>query len=342
MTNITEPRVFVGIRTCNDEEFISKSFKSVNDQSYKNIKVVVYDDASTDKSRNYVKIWSNKFANRGIESELIEGAERKGCGGAFESLGRAVAAQMRDDDIFVMLDSDDNFTTPDAIERAVNKLKSDNANICISGFNIVGDKSLTLNQQGGLPHNLMADRLSKSGGVSVSDIPQIASDVDSIGWTKVVKGDIFKRYMSIYSKDVSPAMKVCEDFPTLAMLLFKDAKITGVEKPMYDYFKHQQSSTTKVCKEDFSVVRLGWLESLQNMWKDHKELFIDGADKYINNFLSTKYNVISNIVNMKHDQMPDYSVTDFQNDFRKRIDCSELNLPPKSLPLVKKDREGRE
>mgnify|MGYP003298701574 CR=1 FL=1 len=54
---------------------------------------------------------------------------------------------------------------------------------------------------------------------------------------------------------LSKDMNVCEDFPTLAMLLYKDAKITGLNENVYNYFKHPQSSTAQIVQpEAFKVV----------------------------------------------------------------------------------------
>ena len=92
-------------------------------------------------------------------------------------------------------------------------------------------------------------------------------------------------------------MNVCEDFPTLLMFLYKDAKITGLKDNAYGYYKHPQSSTAQIIqKEAFSVVRLGYLKTLQNMYKNNQEAFVDGAEKYINNFIEKKYAVIGDIV----------------------------------------------
>ncbi len=325
--NISEkPVVYVGIRTYNSEDYINKCLSSVLKQTYPNMSVVIFDDASTDETMRNIKLWKYKFERNNIPFSVKSATKNKGCGASFEQLARNVAGQMQNNDIFVMIDSDDEFRRNSAIEEVVRKLESDNANICISGFRLTGNTDLALNQQGGLPHNKMAEKLARSGGVTVVEMPEIASNVDSIGWTKIVRGNIFKKYMDLYPKDVDENMKVCEDFPSLNMLLFKDAKITGVEDPIYDYFKHAQSSTTQVRPEDFSVVRIGWLKATQSMSKNNPELFVDDAEKYVNNFLKTKYEVISNIVHMKKDQLKNFTVADFQSVFKKEIDCSELGI----------------
>lgn len=162
-------------------------------------------------------------------------------------------------------------------------------------------------------------------------MPEIASHADSIGWTKIVKGNIFKKYMNMFP-NISKEMKVCEDFPSLAMLLYKDAKVTGLSQNMYDYYKHKQSTTAQVVPDDFRVVRLGFLQTLQNIVADNKEEFIDSADRYVNKFLEVKYMVIGNIVDKKSasGDLKNYTKQDWENDFQSAIDCKDLRIERKN------------
>ena len=116
-------------------------------------------------------------------------------------------------------------------------------------------------------------------------------------------------------------MNVCEDFPTLAMFLFKDAKITGLKDNAYGYYKHQQSSTAQIVqKEAFSVVRLVFLNVLQNMYKSNPNEIINGAEKYINSLIEKKYAVIGNIVDKKSQEgyLIGYTRKDFEHDFKEK------------------------
>lgn len=325
-----KPTVFIGMRTHDSVSTINKSLKSIYDQTYPNIEIVVYDDKSNDETVKYLKMWQQKFENRGIKLHINESDQpaNEGCGKSAERLSKIIAPQMSDDDIYMGLDSDDVFLSPTTVSDCVEQMSKTKANILIAGYTIQGDESLVINDKGGLPHNELSHKLAATGAVSIQDMPEIASTADSIGWTKVLKGNIFKRYTKIYP-ECPKEMNVCEDFPTLAMLLFKDAKITGLKDNAYGYFKHAQSSTALIVqKEAFSVVRLGFMQVLQNMHKDNKEHFIDSAEEYINSFIEKKYAVIGNIVDKKAKEgyLIGYTRKDFEHDFKEKIDCSNLNL----------------
>lgn len=319
--------VIIGIRTYNSEQYLDGCFNSVINQDYPNISVVVYDDKSDDETVVRIKEWKEVFAEKGIMFSAYQNNEQGGCGQSFERLGRIVADKIKDEDIFVMLDSDDKFTSDNAITNCVNQLKHNNANVLIAGFDLSGDMNLVLNWDGGTPHNNLSKKLAEVGVSTVEEMPEIASHADSIGWTKIVRGDIFKRYMSMYPI-LRKEMKVCEDFPSMAMLLYKDSKVTGLPENMYDYYKHPQSSTAQVKADDFRVVRLGFLKALQKMVADNRSEFIDGAEQYVNKFLEVKYQVIGNIVDKKNQSgdLQGYTKEDWQRDFQAAIDCRDLRI----------------
>jgi glycosyltransferase involved in cell wall biosynthesis len=56
----TKPLVTIGIPVFNDERFIYGAIKSALSQTYKNIEVIILDDASTDETSNICKIFKNK------------------------------------------------------------------------------------------------------------------------------------------------------------------------------------------------------------------------------------------------------------------------------------------
>ncbi len=319
--------VFVGIRTYNSEGYLDAAFNSVLNQDYPNINVVVFDDKSSDSTIGKLNTWKKIFNNKGITFDIYQNDEQGGCGQSFERLGRIVRKEIKDNDIFVMLDSDDKFTSDKAISNCVAQMNENDANVLIAGFDLSGDMSLVLNWNSGTPHNNLSKKLAEEGSATVEQMPEIAFHADSIGWTKIVKGYIFKRYMDMYPV-LSKEMKVCEDFPSMSMLLYKDTKVTGLPENMYDYYKHPQSSTVRVCADDFRVVRIGFLKTLQKMVSENREMFVDDAEKYVNKFLEVKYQVIGNIVDKKNQSrdLIGYTKKDWEEDFWSNIDCTKLNI----------------
>lgn len=329
---MSDKKVFVGVRTYNSSSTLDDTFSCLSSQTYPNMKIVVYDDKSTDDTLSRLKIWKNKLSSRGIEMDIIESdaPSNEGCAVAFEKMGRAVARQIGDDDIYLQIDSDDTFAHKNVVTDIVNQMEKNNANVCVIGYELKGDLNLAINWNNGTPHNKMSHRLAQAGAATVKEIPEMSSDLDSMGCTKILTGKLFKRYMDSYPT-LSKDMNVCEDFPTLAMLLYKDAKITGLNENVYNYFKHPQSSTAQIVQpEAFKVVRIGFLKALQKMVKDKPEDFVENAQDHVNAFLRTKCMVISGIVDKKSKEgyLTGYTKADFIKDFHENIDCSKLNLPP--------------
>ena len=338
---MTKPTVFIGMRTYNSQQYIDNSLKSIYSQTYPNIKVIFYDDKSTDNTLSHLRIWKQKFASRGIDCEIIESTSstNEGCGKSAEHLGRVIADRMSEHDIYMGLDSDDTFTASTVVESVVNQMENYKADVCIAGYTIQGDASLVINDKGGVPHNELSHRLAAlDKAVTVSEMPEIASIADSIGWSKITRGKIFKKYMEMYPK-LPKEMNVCEDFPTLAMFLYRGTHITGMPQNLYNYFKHPQSSTAQIVqKEAFSVVRIGFLKVLQNIVKNNSNEFIDDAEKYVNAFIEKKYTVIGNIIDKKTSEgyLIGYNRQDFEHDFKTQIDCHNLKLDRFSiLPQTK-------
>ncbi len=94
-----EPPVSVGIVTYNRERFIADCIDSVLDQTYKNITIVIADDASSDATPDIVREYANHYPN--IKAVLA--AEEKGIAHntnrALQSLGGDYLAIFDGDDL---------------------------------------------------------------------------------------------------------------------------------------------------------------------------------------------------------------------------------------------------
>lgn len=94
------PRVSVLICTFNAERFIKNTLSSVLDQTYKNIEILILDNASSDTTVQIVKNIQNH--NKGILIKLFEGKENLGAYGGVNFLlekakGDFIAIQDHDD-----------------------------------------------------------------------------------------------------------------------------------------------------------------------------------------------------------------------------------------------------
>jgi glycosyltransferase involved in cell wall biosynthesis len=109
-----DPLVSVGIVTYNQERFIADCIDSVLNQTYKNITIVIADDASTDATPSIVREYANHYPN----VKALLAAEEKGiarnANRALQSLGG---------DYLVAFDGDD-FMYPTKVEQQVRYLNA--------------------------------------------------------------------------------------------------------------------------------------------------------------------------------------------------------------------------
>lgn len=109
------PKVAVIIPNFNKAQYINDCLESVGKQTYKNIDIVVIDDASTDESVKIIKKLQKKYNNiRLFELKTNHGV----------SFARNYGINQTDAEFFVFLDSDDMYVNEKKIENEI-KLAND-------------------------------------------------------------------------------------------------------------------------------------------------------------------------------------------------------------------------
>ena len=128
------PLVSVIMPVYNAERFLEKAVRSVLEQTYTNIELLIVDDCSTDKSASLIRALEKQDGRiRYIEGEQNHGVAYVRNRGIQEAKGRYIA----------LLDSDDVWV-PTKIERQVALLVENNAEIayCSYGFIDENDKPI--------------------------------------------------------------------------------------------------------------------------------------------------------------------------------------------------------
>ena len=122
--------VSVIIPVYNSEEFIDRCVKSILNQTYKNIEIILVNDGSTDNSLNILKSYCNKY-NYNI---IVVSQKNMGSG-----IARKNGLQNSNGEYITFVDSDDELKQ-NAIEELINDLNKD-TDVIISGFYSVNDKT---------------------------------------------------------------------------------------------------------------------------------------------------------------------------------------------------------
>lgn len=109
----------------NAEKYINQTINSIHKQTYTNYEIIVIDDASTDNTLKEVKKY---------DDIIILQNERNMRQGAARNKGLELATG----DYIFFLDADDTFYTNDVLEKLVNLIKKENADIIYTGMDIQG------------------------------------------------------------------------------------------------------------------------------------------------------------------------------------------------------------
>ena len=85
--------VTVTVGTHNSSQFVVKTLESIYNQTWKDIELIIKDDASTDNTVELCRKWIEKNNNRFIRTEILAVSERKGPAANFNRGIRAAKAE---------------------------------------------------------------------------------------------------------------------------------------------------------------------------------------------------------------------------------------------------------
>ena len=282
MSNNPNYHVFVLIRTdlnaykCkknNNErlEYFRLCLKSVLQQELKDanlhVHVVVLQDKLTASRtpRKTKASWFDNIVNSiykeenkkdNIEISLYK-ARCRGAGNA-QYLIRDIALKLvnhneYNNSIFIQLDDYDYFTDNHSVDTIVTKFKDkSDVKVCITGYQIVGDKSKDITNQAGSIHN----RLLRG-----EDKELTYAYADSLGWTKSYRANAVTEYNTMLLSHFDNSQKKLwkyfkknknfEDFMDIITLCRKCSEIALHDKATHCYRKHATSITATNGKDKF-------------------------------------------------------------------------------------------
>ena len=112
------PHVLILMATYNGEQFISDQIESILNQTYKNWKLVIHDDGSTDNTLDIINKYAEKYKDKII---LIDDGIK--CGGAKENFSHLIKIAKNSFDFdYIMFADQDDVWLPEKIEITLNKM----------------------------------------------------------------------------------------------------------------------------------------------------------------------------------------------------------------------------
>ncbi len=173
----------------NGEKYIEECIKSVLNQSYKNIEMIIIDDGSTDNSENIIKKYSNSFPY----IKYIKCKENKGVWSA-----RNIGIENARGRFIAFLDTDDLYKI-NKIEKQVNFMLKNNYAFTYTAYELIDENSNSLNKIVEAKENENYEELLKGNNIGCLTVMIDRSKIDTpirfenyhhedyILWLKILK-----------------------------------------------------------------------------------------------------------------------------------------------------------
>lgn len=208
------------------EKFLDKCIKSVVEQLYTNLEIILVDDGSPDKCPIMCDMW----AERDKRIKVIH----KSNGGLSDA--RNAGIQIAEGDYISFVDSDD-WIAPNMYQIMIDTIQKENADICACGIMV---------------------SYSDSEGEKPLNLPSIIGDSEKIleliyndtqypvaTWNKLYRRKCWKNLRF-------PVGKICEDAFTTYLLVANAKKIVQISEPLY-YYRIRSNS---IMTADFNHKRM--------------------------------------------------------------------------------------
>lgn len=208
--------VSIVVPVYNVEHYLDKCIKSLMQQSYRNIEIILVNDGSTDNSLFICQ----KYKKNDKRIKIIN----KKNGGLSDA--RNYGIDKATGFYITFVDSDD-WLDEDAIEIAVKYLKENNADISIYGMSIDSDKKVMKVKKPKRKYVLDSEKAL----IYLNSFKEI--DVSACN-------KLYKK--SLFSKIRFPVGKLCEDMYTMYKL-FDKAIVVTIPFAKYHYYQRQNSIT---------------------------------------------------------------------------------------------------
>lgn len=229
----------------NVEQYLERCIKSIQNQTYRNLEIILVDDGSPDNCGEIC----DRYAT---EDERIK-VVHKVNGGLSDA--RNAGLDIAKGDYFFLVDSDD-WIHKQTIEIMMQMIEKNNCDLAICGYQYAyegkeySDKALDL--------KTILDQYTNVNRYRAQEIYFTNPDKRleyTVAWNKIYRKDLFKniRY---------PKGKVHEDEFTTFKLLHEAKKIGIIEEPLYYYFVRNDSIMGEFKASRFDAFD-GYLEKMR-------------------------------------------------------------------------------
>ena len=215
MDNLLDtPLVTIAIPCYNHAVFVQDSIRSVINQTYKNIELIIIDDGSTDQSVNKIKEMLIECEQRFTRFEFRDRPNKGLCNTLNEALEWAQG------DYFCVIASDDQML-PEKTSLQISSFKSDTVGV-FGGVNIINNKN-----------QILSSRVREYSETGFEDI--LLNKHDLPASSQMFKTDILRQVGGY-----NPNVKV-EDWDLLLRMSKLNKKMVYIPQLLINYRKHDSN-----------------------------------------------------------------------------------------------------
>lgn len=251
-------QISVIVPVYNIASLIGRALESVLDQSFKNVEILLVDDASIDDSPKICK----KYAKKDSRIKFSQNKKNKGGGKS-----RNAAIHRAKGKYLLFLDGDD-FLEPDALDKIILKAKATESDLIVFGFNQIWEDN-----QYAIATYTPHPKKIKPGHEFESYLLNI-NGFGPFPWIYLYRRDLILKNKIKFSSGVC-----CNDIPFTSKAVYFSKKINYIEEPLYNYYRRKGSTTLNVNKNKVkdrlkAYEILGNFIQQQGCWERYKDTFL--------------------------------------------------------------------
>ena len=261
-SNNTESNVSLSIiiATYNRKKYLGNAIDSVLNQTYKNLEIIIIDDASTDKTDEYV---NTKYRLPNIR--YFKNPRNKGCG-----FSRKYAMQFVKGKYIVFLDDDDKYIDNDYFKKAVKMLEENKELSLVCAPHIVNDVLNNTKTEKKFPYKEKVDNKKFFLNFASSEYPK-----------PIISVAVIRKEALIEAK--FQEMKILND-TTIFLRAILYGPIGFISKPQAEYLIHGNNLSFN-CKTNFIIDNLDEKYKIFKMVQTKNIFSKEQLDKWIENQL---------------------------------------------------------
>lgn len=315
-------KVDILLATYNGETYLREQLDSLLNQTYKDIRIIISDDKSTDTTRQILEEYKEK------DERIVVYAQEKNLGvvSNFEFLLKKVQNK------YYMFADQDDIWHEDKIEKSLNKLKETNADLVFTDLQVV-DNELNVTNNSYWELKGLKEKILKHNSFDALYLNNYVT-----GCTILAKSKTIEKILPI----PNTSKYVLHDYWT-ALIISQSGKIEFLNEPTIKYRQHKNNRVGSKKKSE----SLPGLKEIRDLFlevkREHFQVFIDNDEKFeseeIRKLNQKSLNYYNHLEKVKYINFKDWNLFFKLYKYENKKYIFEnfliLNMPIIAAPLIK-------